>query len=114
MKVHYCDLCGIPLKEDFDTIAPNNTNPHYYIMAVLDNNDFPDTSNMSNRDYISYLKRIESKQREICPKCKEILDNLFQIRFNNMYKLEIYLREIFSQKTKTPAHETKRKKSNTN
>ena len=76
MQVQYCDLCGVPLKEK-----------DYYSIYISYANIDSKFSSYNEQTYYDYLKKVEKDVKQICPRCKELLDKIFEYRLEGMYKL---------------------------
>jgi hypothetical protein len=84
MEIKYCDLCGIPLKEK----------DYYTIYSAYANNDISRFLN-NERAYYEYIKNLQKGIKEICPRCKELMDRIFEYRLEGMYKLTEQCYELF-------------------
>lgn len=100
MKVEFCDLCGNPMKPDtsctlyatsFDVRMPN-------IDDFESNEDYV-------RAYLQYLKYLEKEIKEICPTCKNIIDQIFSKRMIGILKLAKDLKTIYELPTKDETKE---------
>ena len=86
MEIHYCDLCNIPLK-----------GRDYWNLVIGYEND-KEKVNINN--YNDYADAIEKAAKEICPKCKDIIVEIFKLRLENLNKLSQELLGIYGLPTK--------------
>jgi hypothetical protein len=82
--VNYCDLCGVPLKGK----------DYYTIYSAYANNDVSGIS-YNEQAYLDYIKKLQKEIKEICPRCKELTDRMFEYRLEGMYKLTEQCYELF-------------------
>lgn len=91
MKVDYCDLCGLPVKEQDVWLL--------YLSS-------PANSEQQHSDYYALMNKIGKEVKELCPKCKEIFDRIFQLRVERLAELTAEIVNIY----KTPCAEKKERK----
>ena len=101
MKVIFCDLCALPIKEK------------KYKLTISVYYEQP-TANFETEAEGStyYMKKgfIEEKTVEICEKCKEIIDQIFEKRMKGIIKLSEDLQTIYDQPVKEPEYKKEQKK----
>jgi hypothetical protein len=95
MQINYCDLCNLPLK--------NNDYYHFYITESQ-----KEKSSYNNlEDYYSYLNMVKQEIKDICPKCKEVIDRIFELRMENLSRLSEELLGIYKLQLKPNPKEGK-------
>ena len=65
MQVNYCDLCGAVMKDGMSWIL--------YIASP----ESMEQALESREDVNHYVNKVQSEQKEICPTCKHIIDDIF-------------------------------------
>lgn len=95
MQINYCDLCNTPLKEG-----------NYYVLYISEpvntNTNYNETENFYN-----YLNRIRKDMQEICPKCKDIFDRMFELRLQRLPELTDEINLTYKLKSKSNPKEIK-------
>lgn len=86
IEVHYCDFCSQPIHKQ------------RHILMILTEHDL---------EKVKYGRKVERKEKEICDKCKEIIEELFVLRKNNLKKIVNMIEGTFKLAAKKP----KRKKT---
>lgn len=86
--VHYCDLCGVPLK-----------NKDYFRLYVANVGELEKNYN-TYEDYYHYFQRAQNAVKDICPTCKEITDRIFELRFQNLFQLSNELMGMYKLENK--------------
>ena len=95
-RVEYCDLCDSPLK-----------NREYYLLHIAFANAVSHYDNVE--DYYKYVDKLEKEVKDLCPTCKEIIDEIFKLRKGKLNELSEELLGIYKKPTKKPPHGDKRK-----
>jgi hypothetical protein len=93
MIVTYCDLCGVPLKE----------NESYFLVVCSAMNTAMNLDRtLTEEDYRRYLDKIdkESQRKEICPTCKRLFDDIFKLRLQNLTEIANELLGIWKLSSK--------------
>lgn len=109
MQVNYCDLCGVPLKEN-----------NYYMLYVsgASGPNEPETRNFdeqmgevnyNSNAYHERMAKIEREMKEICPACKAIFDKMFELRMERIGELADEILLTFQKKAKPNPKERKQK-----
>lgn len=97
MEIHYCDLCDCPLKEN-----------DFYILGFINQKDNNYSTNYY-QDSNNNIDKLAKTLKEICPKRKEIIDRIFELRVNNLNQLTQELLGIYElpSNNKRNKHEKK-------
>ena len=99
MRISYCDLCG--------SVVKDGSQFYLYVANAADN-----TPDINNRDsYAQFLGELYKDVKEICPKCKYVIDKIFELRLQNLSKLNEELLGIFKLES-TSFQEKKKVKKN--
>ena len=96
MDVKYCDLCNIPLKEK-----------DYYLLYIIKPILMTNTNNQY--DYIALLQKVEKEVKDVCPRCKTIIDEIFRLRMQNLNQLSLELLGMYEEKPKERPNGKKKK-----
>ena len=95
MELHYCDLCDCALKEK-----------DYYVLYC--SSSARDTQAINNEaDYYQAIDNVQKKVREICPACKELFDEVFRLRRQNLSAVNLDLLGMYNL---APYEDKKKKK----
>ena len=97
MKVNYCDLCGVPLKDgEYFTL---------YVASPVKSKEEAETIN----NYYDYLAKVEKEVKDICPTCKRLIDEIFKLRLQNLNQIND---ELFGIYELSPKKEKRNGKNN--
>jgi archaellum component FlaC len=92
MQINYCDLCDSPLKDDdFYTVYIAYSGQHKNINTT--------------EDYYNTLDKIKKQVKEVCPKYKQIMDEIFRLRRQNLTAISLELLGMYE----SPVYEKKKK-----
>lgn len=82
--MHYCDLCGIPMRDGS------------YFMLYVANPTWRDGIELTEEVMREHYARIEKETKDICPKCKKILDDIFAYRMDGILKMAKDCQDTFA------------------
>jgi hypothetical protein len=82
-----CDLCGSPIKEE-----------DFYTISIVGNKQKNQIH--TNDDYYNTLSSIVRDIKDICPTCKQLIDEIFRLRKDNLYRISEELLGIWKLKEK--------------
>lgn len=86
MQVNYCDLCGHPLKDN-----------NYFTLYCKD----PSVKSMNDEDaYWEMVAKIQRDVKTICPTCKHIFDQIFELRLKRLCELTEEINNMYNLKSK--------------
>jgi hypothetical protein len=92
MLVRYCDLCTIPLKDG-----------ESYILYITP----PATMETMHKSYQDVLNSVSKNSKEVCPRCKDIFDKMFELRLEKLCELTDEINNIIKLPTKLNPKERK-------
>jgi hypothetical protein len=93
MQVNYCDLCGQPLKERI-----------YFTLYVKD----PSVKSTNDEDaYWEMVAKIQRDVKVICPSCKHVFDQIFELRLKRLCELTEEINSMYNLKSKKNPKERK-------
>jgi hypothetical protein len=95
-KIDYCDLCDVPLKEG-----------NYYMLYITSASSIPKYA--SEEDYYQHLDKVQKEVKELCPTCKEIIEQIFKLRKEKLGELTDEILSMYKKPTKNPPHGDKRR-----
>ena len=95
-KVNYCDFCGVPLKES-----------KYYVLHIVSATDVPHYDNIE--EYYQQVAKVEKEVKELCSTCKEVIEQIFNLRKERIGELADEIMGLYQKPTKNPPHNDKRK-----
>lgn len=83
-EYHICDLCSQPLKDN-----------EFFTLYIADSHNASQIE-----DYNEYIKYIKSGTKEVCPRCKDIFDKMFELRLHRLGELADEINGIYNLKSK--------------
>jgi hypothetical protein len=96
VQVNYCDLCGVPMKEN-----------DYYSINIM---YCQDAKANDLEGYYAALNKVQKEMKEVCPNCKTLIDQIFRLRFQNLAAISDDLLGILSLPALPPPKERKNDK----
>lgn len=86
MNVHYCDLCGSPIKDH-----------NYYCLYASPPTD-TNLDEMGN--YAELVSKVRREVKEICPTCYHIFKKIFELRLYRLCELTEEITKLYNLKSK--------------
>lgn len=86
IQVHYCDFCGEPIHK------------MRHIIMILTEHDL---------EKVQYGRKVEKKEKEVCSVCKNIIEEMFTLRKQNLKKILEMIEETYTLKSKDPKRKRK-------
>lgn len=74
IEVHYCDFCNQPIHKQ------------RHVLMILTEHDL---------ESVRYGRKVDRKEKEICDKCKELIEELFILRKNNLKTIVEKIKGIY-------------------
>jgi len=104
MLIHYCDLCGVPMK----------TNTFFVLYCSAPDKNAPNPEDYEDiqdyyKEYIHYISKITKDVKTICPKCKAIYDQMFSLRLQRLCELSAEINNIYNLPSKSNPKDRKNK-----
>lgn len=84
MEIHYCDMCGIPVKDGS------------FFMLYIANPTWNNGEELTEEVMREHYARIEKETKEVCPKCKKIFDDIFAYRMDGIIKMAKECQDTFA------------------
>jgi len=97
MKVNYCDLCGVPLKDG-----------EYFTLYIASPVNKENAEAITN--YYDYLAKVEKEVKDICPSCKKLMNEMFKLRLQNLNQISDELFGIYDLSPKKAKRNDKNNK----
>lgn len=94
MQIIYCDFCSLPIKGN-----------NYFVLSIFNAKDYNYTT---EEEYLDIRDKLQKEIKHICPTCKELINEIFKLRLQNINQISLELLGIYELSPKDKNNENRK------